>query len=66
MWFQILTVVKINIISLFILPILSSLLLQNLAVKNKILGQIIGLPLKFVSILLGLWSVDDGNFRNYL
>jgi hypothetical protein len=41
-------------------------LLQNLAAKNKILGQIIGLPLKFLCILLGLWSVDDGNFKNYL
>ena len=60
------TVIKLNLIALFVLPIVVSLMLQKVAAKGSIIGSIIQLPIKGLALALGLWSVDDGNFVNWL
>ena len=57
---------KLNIIALSVLPIVLSLLLQGVAARGGVLASIINLPIKWLACLLGLWSVDDTNFRNWI
>jgi hypothetical protein len=58
-------VIKVNLIALFSLPILISLLLQNYIKTPTFLVNLISLPLKLLNVIVGLWSVDDDNFMRW-
>jgi hypothetical protein len=51
---------------LFFLPIIFSLLLEKYVKNIPIISILNKLPIKILSIMLGLTSVDDSNFKKWV